>query len=76
MATNYTLEELADLETALATGVRRVTHGGTTTEFDTRDDMLKQVRLMRIALGLPVDVLGPAASPKIRRLRFVATKGL
>jgi hypothetical protein len=74
--TNYTTDELADLETALATGALRVTHGGTTTEYRNREDMILQVRLMRNALGLPVDDLPPSITPKIRRLRFLFTKGL
>lgn len=74
MATNYTLEELADLEAALATGARRVTHGGTTTEYETRDDMIRQVRLMRIALELPISE--NPKTPSIRRVRYLTTKGL
>jgi hypothetical protein len=74
MATNYTLAELADIEAALATGAMRVTHGGTTTEFRTRDDMIRQVRLMRSELGLPID--GSRRTPAIRRVRFLTNKGL
>lgn len=72
MATNYTLDELADLEAAMATGVLRVTHQGVTTEYRTRADMMAQVRLMRQELGLSVDDI---RTPAIRRLRFLGTKG-
>lgn len=75
MATNYTLEDLQDLESALATGVTRVTHGGTTTDFRSREDMLRQVILMRRELGLPIDEV-PRITPSIRRLRFITRKGL
>lgn len=75
MATNYTLEELADLEAALAAAVLRVTHNGVITIFQSRDDMLKQVRLMRSELGLPIDAV-ERVTPRIRRVRPIFSKGL
>lgn len=75
MATTYTIEDLQDLETALATGALRVTHGGTSTEFRSRDDMLRQVALMRQELGLPPDDV-PRTTPAIRKLRYIVSKGL
>jgi hypothetical protein len=73
MASNYTLGELADLEAALATGALRVTHGVTTTEYRNRDDMIRQVLLMRTELGIAPDSV---RTPAIRRIRFLTTKGL
>lgn len=75
MATNYTLAELQDLEAALATGVTRLTHNGVTTEFRSRDDMLKQAIRMRLELGLPIDEI-PRITPRIRRIRWLGHKGL
>lgn len=72
MATNYTVQDVADLESALAAGVLRVTHNGVTTEFQSREDMLKQVALMKAELGLLVDSI---RTPVIRRLRFMGRKG-
>lgn len=74
MATNFTLQELADLDAALAAGVTRVTHNGVTTEFQSRDDMIAQRNLMRAELGLNDPV--PGAAPRIRRLRPIYSKGL
>ncbi len=77
MATNYTLQDLADLEIALASGVLRTTHGGTTTDFRSRDEIIAQIRLMRLELGMPVDnVPNPSNNPPIRRVRYVFRKGL
>lgn len=75
MATNFTIEELQELEAALASGVTRVTHNGVTTEFQSRDDMLKQRTMMRLELGLPTDEI-PRTTPRIRRLRPIYSKGL
>lgn len=76
MATNYTLQQLADLEAALATGAMRVTHGATTTEFRSRDDIVAQIRLMRLELGLPVDNAATASTNPIKRIRYNFRKGL
>lgn len=73
MATNYTSDDIAALEAALATGVLRVTHNGVTTEYRSRDDMIKQVRLMKIELGL---LDANPAKPMMRRIRWLGTKGL
>lgn len=73
MATNYTLDDIAALEGALATGILRVTHNGVTTEYRSRDDMIKQLNLMKGELGVLID---PTLPPKIRRLRLMHTKGL
>jgi len=73
MPTNYTLEELSDLEAALATGALRVTHGVTTTEYRNREDMVRQVLLMRNELGVAADSV---RTPAIRRIRFLTSKGL
>lgn len=70
MATNYTLQDIADLEASLAAGVLRVTHNGVTTEFQSRDDMVRQVALMKAELGVP-----GIRTPTIRRLRFMGRKG-
>lgn len=75
MATNFTLQELADLEAALAAAVLRVTHNGVTTEFQSRADMLAQRSLMRAELGLSVDGVA-RTTPRIRRLRPIFSKGL
>lgn len=75
MASNYTLDDIAQLEAALATGVLRVTHNGVTTEFRSRDDMIKQISLMKGELGI-VDTGAPSRLNMIRRLRFLGTKGL
>jgi hypothetical protein len=75
MATNYTLAELQDLEAALAAGITRVTHNNVTTEFRSRDDLLKQISVMRRELGLPPDEV-TRTSPRIKRLRWVTSKGL
>lgn len=74
LPTNYTLGELADLEAALGTGALRVTHGGTTTEYRSRADMMAQRDLMRAELGVDSPTAG--ISPQIRRLRFITGKGL
>lgn len=74
MATNYTLEGLAEIEAALASGVLRVSHGGTMTEFRTYEDMIRQIRLMRSELGLPIGE--DRRTPAIRRVRFLTNKGL
>lgn len=76
MATNYTLDELADIEGALATGALRVTHGGTTTEYRSREEMISIISLMRQALGLPLTDAPSNGLPRVRRLRLVGTKGL
>lgn len=73
MATNYTTDDIAALESALATGVLRVTHNGVITEFRNRDDLIKQIRLMKIELGL---LDANPQKPMIRRLRFMGSKGL
>jgi hypothetical protein len=75
MATNYTLDELADFEAALAAGVTRVTHNGVTTEFRNLDEMMRIRAMMRAELGLPIDEI-PRTTPSIRRLRFITSKGL
>lgn len=75
MPTNFTLQELADLEAALAAAVLRVAHNGVTTEFQSRADMLAQRSLMRAELGLPVDGI-VRTTPRIRRLRPIFSKGL
>lgn len=75
MATNYTFGELADLEAAISTGALRVTHGGTTTEYRSLDEMLSIASLMRQALGLPLtDAFNN--KPVVRRARLVGSKGL
>jgi hypothetical protein len=72
MASNYTLQDVADMEAALATGANVVRHGTTSVEFKSRDDMLAQLALMKDELGiLPVD-----DRPKIKRLRYRFNKGL
>lgn len=75
MATNYTLAELQDLEAAIAAGVTRVTHNGVTTEFRTLEEMMQIRTMMRLELGLPLDET-TRTTPRIRRLRFVMSKGL
>lgn len=75
MATNYTLDELADFEAALAAGVTRVTHNGVTTEFRNLDEMMRIRAMMRAELGLPIDEIVRTGS-RIRRLRLITSKGL
>lgn len=75
MATNYTLDELADFEAALAAGVTRVTHNGVTTEFRNLDEMMRIRAMMRAELGLPIDEIARTGS-RIRRLRLITSKGL
>lgn len=74
MASNYTLEDVRELEKALATGANRVTHNGTTVEYKSRDEMLAQLALMKEELGI-ADV-DASTAPKIRRIRYRFDKGL
>lgn len=74
MASNYTLQDVADLEAALATGASSVRHGTTNIEFKSREDMLAQLAMMKDELGiLPVD---PSTAPRIKRIRYRFNKGL
>lgn len=75
MASNYTVADVYELEKALATGANRVTHGGTTVEFKSRDEMLAQLDLMRRELGISADG-EVSTTPRIRRIRYVFGKGL
>jgi hypothetical protein len=72
IVTNYTLQDIADLESALAAGVLRVEHNGVMTIFQKRDDMVRQVALMKRELGVITDEV---RTPGIRRLRFMGRKG-
>lgn len=66
----YTVEQRAELAEAIASGVRSVTHGGTTVTYQTLDDMLRALALMDAELGTVT------VGSRPQRLRFVGTKGL
>lgn len=72
MATNYTLQDVLEIEAALATGAKTVRHGETSIEFRSDAEMREQLRIMKAELGL-IPAIG---TTRIRRLRFVPHKGL
>ncbi len=72
MATvNFTADDVAAIEAALAAGVLRVTHNGTTTEYQSRADMMAQANYMRRVLGMPITDQTVA-----KRIRYRFHKGL
>jgi hypothetical protein len=65
----WTQSELDAIEDAIASGVTRVTHNGTTTEYRSLAD------LMRLRDEMTAGLTASGAI-KIRRLRIITTKGL
>jgi hypothetical protein len=65
----WTQDELDDVNAAIASGVTRVTHNGTTTEYRSLADLMRLRDEM--AAGLAA-----AGTIKVRRLRIITTKGL
>lgn len=64
----WTQLELDAINDAIASGVTRVTHNGTTTEYRSLADLMRLRDEM--AAGLAA-----AGTVKVRRLRIVTTKG-
>jgi hypothetical protein len=52
MATNYTLDMLATLQEAIATGTRSVYYGDKRVDYRSLDEMIRIQNMMLIALGL------------------------
>lgn len=52
MATSWTIEDIYKLEAAIAKGVRKVQYQDKMVEYNSIDDMLKALNLMKKELGL------------------------
>lgn len=68
----YTQDQIDALKSALAEGVRSVTHQGVTTVYQTRDEMVAQLAVMEAEVA----AADPNAKPSVRRVRMVYSKGL
>lgn len=69
----FTVAEHTALKEAIASGVRSVTHGGTTVTYNSISDMMAALAVMEaelISLGLLT------GGNRTQRIRFVGQKGL
>ena len=64
----WTQAEVDALKSAIASGVRSVTHDGKTVTYGSVSDMLKALRLMQ-------QDVSPTTAPTIRRVEFRGTGG-
>lgn len=71
----YTIEQLRALETAIASGERRVKYNDKEVEYRSIDEMIKLISLMRQALCLD-STTGKSGLFGGRRINAIHSKGL